>query len=551
MWEPDLAGLVPVEQAKIKTISWLKSLPTNTEILWIEKAYQQKLIMSPSEAIDKIRNASKPHSANSIHELFQLNTIPNFKGTWYLVSDLDDDVLASLALLKKQGIEPKVLDFQIKRGMNLSLDSAYCENVLEELYRIKISRNSYKDTWSMPINILVNGKYSGNEWVSFKEREQSKWIQVKLTQSMKKTIQFQLPDDAYHPDNALYLHPITQRKIKIYTPEKNTPKEIEKLIQTFEDRIERVRELKLADVYLWTGSPFSLQEYGEILEQVKQGKQAVIIPDNSSTGIPYTLIQGGKWLRLKQENGDRIDIRGFRLWPFEDLLSKEQTLTQNTLTPKIITLFQYEYDQNRDWQRYLITENDRDFLIKRDLGEGKLWLFTSDFNEGFSELKKSTWLVGVLGPLMLSSNMQTDPVCAFLNEDWISVPQPEKFQNADKITLTRLQQAWTSSLGMNQGHLSFSGIKGEDLPAGWYHIVAEHLKDSVLVALNTRRMEQHPHFLTDEDAVAPVRISIADWMNVSVSSVVQPNSFVYLKWILWFLVILEVLLGVLVLRTNR
>lgn len=553
MWEPDASGKIPAERMKSTALSWLKQLPENTEIIWLDRPYQEQVAFTKNQAIERLKSTTEPIHPMPITELMALNRLPPYSGTWYVLSDLDSDVKKALNELGSQQYALKIINFDIQRGANASLDTAYCEQILEERYQVKISRNAIKNPLTLKMSVHVDGVYVGDERVNFEPQEISKWVPVTLSASSGKTIKFTIESDAYLADNTLFLHPIQTRKTRLYVPESPRFPEIERIVKTFEDRIERVNTFSDADVLLWVTSQRKHPELPEIFEEVKKGKQLVVIPENTLSGMPWGLISGGSWERLKSENGAEIDYRGFKQWPFQESLIKDVELGKTTMLPKLYTHFKVSLgDQNRDWQRYLITENDADFLLKKDLGDGKIWLFATDFKEGFSEIKKSTWFVGILAPLMLASNNQIDPVCGFFHHDWIPIPANTKLKNSDRITLTKSGKSWSSNLGMYGGYMCFNGVKDETMQAGWYQITGVDHQDSVILALNTRRLEQHSSIPLQEEGIEDLKtLSVSQWMGLEQGSskTLYQNSM--LKFLLVVLLITELLLGIFLLRTNR
>ncbi len=552
MWEADAKGLIPVELAKKSALINLKSLPENAQIYWIDRPNQSELKLSKYEAIERVNQMVKPLEPHGLKTLCQTNASLIGVKKWFVISDLDSDALEGFSTWVDSQSVYHFIDFQIERNVNYSLDTAYCSDVLQGYYHVKISRNQSQNAVSFFMDISQNDAFVGNEAIKFEEKEHSIWVKIRLPEASSKRLKFSLPKDAYAADNELFLHPVGAHKLKVFVQSDADISDLDQLLWTLRDRIERTDSVQDAQTILVVTSQTDKSVFESLAPQIRSGKQCIIIPNKKASKVPFDLLKAGVWERNKyRSTGDELDFRSFRQEPFQS--SMETFLDGKVQLPKFEELFTFSYAENSDWSRILITESDRDFLLSRELGEGKVWLFLSDYSEGMRNLRKTSWFLGILGPILLSNHASTDAICAFSAREWIALPQSTKFKLQDPVRIQRGGQSWASSLGLNQGRLSFLGVVGESLQAGWYTVIKSDATDSVLVALNFPRKElqysQEDILLFDSPSIK--RISPSKW-NISAelqhTDLNKPGHLGY--WVL-LLLLLELTLSVFVLRTNR
>jgi hypothetical protein len=234
----------------------------------------------------------------------------------------------------------------------------------------------------------------------------------------------------------------------------------------------------------------------------------------------------------------------------------ETYLDGKNVLPRFNRLYQYPYETNRDWSRILITAGDKDFLIQKEVGEGRLWLFLSDYTEGMRDFRKSAWFVGVLGPILLSSHASKEAVCAFWGQEWIPLPAADRFRAQDAVQLKKEGQVWGTSLGTNRAQLCFTaGGEASVMPAGWIQVAKTDGSDSVTVAMNAPRGEQRTDGGISAEAFFEAKncslIGPPEWVAQYQGGTVAGNANSIWIYGILVLLLLELILSVFVLRTNR
>ncbi len=552
MWEPDANGLIPIELAKKSALSRLKSLPENTRFYWVDRPNQAELQLSKYEAIERINAMVKPLQPIALKSLLETNAELSVVKKWFVLSDMDADALEAMPNWIDSQSNCYFIDFQIKRSVNYSLDTAYCTDVLQGDYWVKISRNQTQQAVSFSMDITQNDAFVGNEAIKFEEKVQSIWVKVRLPEAPSKRLKFTLPKDAYSPDNELFVHPIGTQKLKVFVQSDGDVADLDRLLATLSDRLERTDSIQNAETILYLTSQTDKTAFEAVSPLIRNGIQCIIIPYKKATKLPFQLLNAGSWERTKSlDAADGLDYRSFRQEPFES--SMETFLDGKVQLPKFEDLYTFSYTNNSDWSRILITQSDRDFLISRELGEGKVWLFLSDYTEGMRTLRKTSWFLGILGPILLSNHASTDAICAFSGREWISLPQSAKFKLQDAVRIQRGSQNWGTSLGLNQGRMSFLGVIGETMQPGWYTLSKADATDSVLVALNFPRKElQYSHTPADVSAMPNFQIlPLSKWNTEAMGADSDSASAAHLGYWILALLLLELALSVFVLRTNR
>jgi len=201
----------------------------------------------------------------------------------------------------------------------------------------------------------------------------------------------------------------------------------------------------------------------------------------------------------------------------------------------------------------LITDSERDFLVKRSWGDGEIWMFLTDYNQGMKTIRESSWFVGILGPILLSNNATANSICAFWDEEWIEVPNSDLFKVQDPVILKNQEKEWGTSLGINKGALSFTGVKDEFLKSDWYQLYDKIDGDSVNIGINAPRVElrftgEKVNLFNKENIQ---KIQSSKWQ-VSRDFTEGAGEYVSIwKYLILVFMLLELFLGVLVLRTNR
>lgn len=555
MWEADALGQVPIERAKIQALNWLKQLPETQSIYWVDNVFQSEEIVTPAQAISKVRNYTKPLINGRLFRLFE--SVSNKKSAvkWFVISDLDADIYENLTPWIDSQSAYQFVDFGIQRAGNYSLDTAFCSDALEGRYEVQISRNFTGKKADFFVNLHDENGYFGNRAVSFEPDMRSVRLTLILPKFEVARMRLTLPKDAYEPDNQLFLHGVNASKISVFVRSDGPVADLDRLLETLGDRLQRTDTLAQAQVVLLASSGNKKTDIQSVLEHTKLGHTCVVMPYKPDVAPPFNLLNGGSWERLEPSSGaGELDFRSFRQEPFSSSL--ETYLDGKNVLPRFDRLYKFPYETNRDWSRILSTTGDKDFLIQKEIGEGRLWLFLADYTEGMRDFRKSAWFVGVLGPILLSSHASKEAVCAFWGQEWISLPAADRFRMQDPVQLKKANQTWGTSLGMNRAQLCFTaGGADAVMPAGWIQLVKLDGSDSVTVAMNAPRGEQRSDgevsaevFFTADNCA---RIDPAEWVSQNQKGAVAGNTNSIWIYIILVLLLLELILSVFVLRTNR
>ena len=555
MWEADALGQIPIERAKIQALNWLKQLPETRTIYWVDNVFQSEEILTPAQAISRVRNYSKPLINGRLFPLFESIASKKSAVNWFVISDLDADIYENLSPWIDSQSTYQFVDFGIKRAGNYSLDTAYCSDALEGRYEVKISRNFTGKKAEFFVNLYDENGYFGNRSVRFEPDMRSVQLTLTLPKFEVARMRLTLPKDAYEPDNQLFLHGVNASKIKVFLRSDGPVSDLDRLLETLGDRLQRTDTLEQAQVVLLASSGNKKTDIQAALDHTKLGHSCVVIPYLPDLAPPFNLLNGGSWERLEPSSvSGELDFRSFRQEPFSSSL--ETYLDGKNVLPRFNRLYQYPYETNRDWSRILITAGDKDFLIQKEVGEGRLWLFLSDYTEGMRDFRKSAWFVGVLGPILLSSHASKEAVCAFWGQEWIPLPAADRFRAQDAVQLKKDGQVWGTSLGTNRTQLCFTaGGEESVMPAGWIQVVKSDGSDSVTVAMNAPRGEQRSDGGISAEAFFEAkncsRIEPPEWVAQYQGGTVAGNTNSIWIYSILVLLLLELILSVFVLRTNR
>ncbi len=555
MFQADANGQIPIENAKKNTLKWLKTIPELATIYWIDQPYQSKVLLTRTEAIERLNTLTKPLGFFPVSRLLADNNLPKQPINWFVISDLDPYSLTDFEQWADSQSQYKFIDFAVERNVNYSIDTAYCSELLEGKFKIKISRDISDENVSFFLDVFQNDRFEGNVPVVFQDKMSSVWVTLDLQQDSltQAKVKLQLPADAYQPDNELFLHGVNQKKIQVFVESDYPLFDLNRLMATFGDRLEITNDLSRADMLVWVASNTENSKSELYLDFIKSGKECIVIPYQAKADVFKNWLIGGSWERLKSiSQGEALDERRFRQEPFESSL--ERYLDGKNVMPKFENLFRYSHETNRDWSRILMTESDWDFLIRRDLGEGRVWLFLADYKDGMKTLRESSWFVGILGPLLLSTHASPSPICAFWNQEWIRVPQSAHFKLQDPVLLQNaMGQDWGTSLGIHNSDLSFTGITETYMPAGWYSLNQKEGTDSVKVGMNIPRVEMRKHNgstnVFDNKNISLIQAD--KWRTESMPNDLYSDSKPLWTYLILGLLLTELVLSVFVLRTNR
>lgn len=554
MWEVDSKGVIPAERAKKSALKWLKMLPEAASIYWLDRPYQQKVILTKAEALDKLNSYTETIGIYDIATLLKNNEIGHNKIDWWIISDMDSDAVTDFSNWIDSQSYYHFIDLEPNRAINFSIDTAYCFDPLLGKCKVGVSRNNTQGNASISLAVYSNKQLEGNITVPFKDKMRSVFVECELPQlltSLNK-VKLVLPDDAYRIDNELFLSPIRQNKIKIYLESESSVSDINRLINTLSDRVVVVDDADICDLIIWIPTSNRSGINSNLMDQIRMGKSCVVIPWNTDKSVLQEFLNGGNWERLKPDKErDELDYRGFRQAPFS--ASLEEYLDAKNVLPSFNSLFKFPYEENREWSRIIITRFERDFLIRRELGDGEIWLLLADYSDGMKELRASSWFVGILAPIILSAENSANSICEFWGEDWIAVPKDFNVEVQDPILLKQGQNQWGTSLGINNGELCFTGIKDENMKSNWYNITKKDGTDSTLIALNSPRKEMRTWEVTDGYVSLKnvEKLSLENWNSKGIQSVDSDRDFSVWPWLIFALLLTELLLSNFVLRTNR
>ncbi len=554
MWAPAENGEIPIEVAKIATLKWLKSLPESAFVFWLDKPYQAKTRYTKSEAIAKLTGYTQPLGYFPLSRLISDNRITEKNINWFVISDEDNHALQDFASWVDSSSTFNFVDLNLQHAVNFSIDTAYCFDALEGRIRARISRSISQGKDSILMEVSSNNSFIGDVNVSFNENEQSKWLELMINElsNSSNRIKLKIPADSYTYDNELYLTSASNQKAKVFLKSKEQPEDLNRLIKAFEDRLVYTDSIVNSDVIIWMLEDSDNDQNEVILNRIKSGYPCILIPVSKGSQRMKEFLTGGEWKPFKEGTvGEIIDYRGFAQEPFKSSL--ERYLDGKNVLPKVNDLFTFPYDKNLEWNRILITDSERDFLVKRSWGDGEIWMFLTDYNQGMKTIRESSWFVGILGPILLSNNATANSICAFWDEEWIEVPNSDLFKVQDPVILKNQEKEWGTSLGINKGALSFTGVKDEFLKSDWYQLYDKIDGDSVNIGINAPRVElrftgEKVNLFNKENIQ---KIQSSKWQ-VSRDFTEGAGEYVSIwKYLILVFMLLELFLGVLVLRTNR
>ncbi len=554
MWEIDAKGIIPAERAKKAALKWLKMLPEEAPIYWIDKPYQPKIILTKAEALEKLNSYTEPLGFYDIATLLKNNEIGDDKVNWWVVTDMDSHAVTDFSDWIDSQSYYRFVDLEVERAVNFSIDTAYCFDPLLGKCKVGISRNNTEGNASISMAVYANKQLEGNITIPFKDKMRSVVLECELPQLLTSPnkVKLALPGDAYSIDNTLFLSPIRQSKIKIYIESDERVKDINRLMNTLSDRVEVVDSVDKCDLVIWIPTSNKTDVNPKLMNQIRMGKSCVVIPWDSDNLVLQGFLNGGSWERLKpNQESDVLDYRGFRQAPFSSSL--EEYLDAKNVLPSFDNLYKFPYEENREWARIIITKFERDFLIRREFGEGEIWLLLADYSDGMKELRASSWFVGILAPIILSTENSANSICEFWGQDWIAVPKDFNVDVQDPIFLNQGLNQWGTSLGINNGELCFTGIKDEYMKANWYNITKKDGSDSTMIALNSprkemRNLEVNNRFVSFKNVE---KLSVDNWNAQGIQSFDTGRDNSVWPWVIFTLLLTELLLSNFVLRTNR
>jgi hypothetical protein len=168
-----------------------------------------------------------------------------------------------------------------------------------------------------------------------------------------------------------------------------------------------------------------------------------------------------------------------------------EAIDEKTQMPFVTEYFQIEKQIDPNWQTILTLENNDPILLKKESGNGTIWLWLSDFESGSVSFAKSSLFLPLFTQLFMGNFHEAKPILGFLNSNNPMPISHVKEFNIEKGAVLRNEQSeWMANLEMSEYGLSFNTQFQSNKPGYYALCPSKENKFNEIVALNALRTEK-------------------------------------------------------------
>jgi len=340
---------------------------------------------------------------------------------------------------------------------------------------------------SLNVQLISDDKIIGNSKADFNKQNKLE-VNFSLPNGSLNKLKLSLDDNSIQADNSLLLYLNTSEEFPLVVSGNNPF--VNKLLKTqsiFQVKpfggFEKINsEVKTA--VICNAENINAKTLVSISELTQKGVNVVCIPQTKN-------INANDFFGLKvilKKDKYALAASGLNNDVFKSAFT--ETIDEKTQMPFVTEYFQIEKQVDPNWQTILTLENNDPILLKKESGNGSIWLWMSDFESGSLSFAKSSLFLPLFTQLFMGSFHEAKPILGFLNS---SNPMPishVKEFNIEKGAVLRSEQSeWVANLEMSEFGLAFNTQFQTNKP-GYYDLCPSkenNFKETV--ALNSLRTE--------------------------------------------------------------
>jgi len=410
----------------------------------------------------------------------------------YLVTDVKHDVFEGYKNINYTNAIWKVVEIESTDPINFSIDSAYITspwntNSKSQTITAQISCSQSDYVGSLNVQLISDDKIIGNSKADFNKQNKLE-VNFSLPNGSLNKLKLSLDDNSIQADNSLLLYLNTSEEFPLVVSGNNPF--VNKLLKTqsiFQVKpfggFEKINsEVKTA--VICNAENINAKTLVSISELTQKGVNVVCIPQTKN-------INANDFFGLKvilKKDKYALAASGLNNDVFKSAFT--ETIDEKTQMPFVTEYFQIEKQVDPNWQTILTLENNDPILLKKESGNGSIWLWMSDFESGSLSFAKSSLFLPLFTQLFMGSFHEAKPILGFLNS---SNPMPishVKEFNIEKGAVLRSEQSeWVANLEMSEFGLAFNTQFQTNKP-GYYDLCPSKENNfRETVALNSLRTE--------------------------------------------------------------
>jgi hypothetical protein len=377
--------------------------------------------------------------------------------------------------------------------MNFSIDSAYVTNPWNtnsksQTITAQISCSQSDYVGSLNVQLISDDKIIGNSKADFNKQNKLE-VNFLLPKVSLSKLELRLEDNSIQADNSLLLNLNASEEFPMVVIGDN--QFVNKLIRTqsifkvipFNGFDKMNPEVKTA--VICNAENVNAKALLSISELTQKGINVVCFPKSKNiNGDDFF----GLKVKLKKEKY-AIAASGLNNDIFKSAFT--EAIEEKTTMPFVNEYFQIEKQIDPNWQTILTLENNDPILLKKESGNGSIWLWLSDFESGSVSFAKSSLFLPLFTQLFMGSFHEAKPILGFLNSNNPMPISHVKEFNIEKGAVLRNEQfEWMANLEMCEYGLAFNTQFQSNKP-GYYDLCpSKENKFKEIVALNALRTEK-------------------------------------------------------------
>ncbi len=492
-------GEVLLEKAKNAGRKIIKNASANTKFAIIANHSQMSQQWLDSRA-----------ALNVISEI-QANQIPESLPDWmknidplisgndgsnlfvYLITDAKQDVFEGYKNINYTNAIWKVVEIESIDSRNFSIDSAFVTNpwnanIKSQTITAQVSCSQSDYVGSINVQLISDGKIIGNSKADFNKQNKLE-VNFLLPNASLNKLKLSIEDNSIQADNSLLLQLNTSEEFPLVVSGNNPF--VNRLLKTqsifqvkpfdgFEKMSAEVKTAVFCNV-----ENMNAEALIRISELTQKGVTVVCIPQSKNINANDFL---GLKVNLKKEKY-AIAAGGLNNDVFKSAFT--EAIDEKTQMPFVTEYFQIEKQIEPNWQTILTLENNDPILLKKESGNGTVWLWLSDFETGSVSFAKSSLFLPLFTQLFMGSFQEAKPILGFLNSsNPLPISHVKEF-NIEKGAVLRSEQSeWIVNLEMSEFGLAFNTQFQSNKPSYYDLCPSKGSKFKEIIALNALRTER-------------------------------------------------------------
>ena len=492
-------GEVLLEKAKNAGRKIIENANTNTKFAIIANHSQMSQQWLDSRA-----------ALNMISEI-QANQIPESLPDWiknidpliasndgsnlfvYLITDAKQDVFEGYKNINYTNAIWKVVEIESTDPINFSIDSAYVTNPWNtnnksQTITAQVSCSQTDFVGSLNVQLISADKIIGNFKAEFNKQNKLE-VNFLLPNLSLNKLQLRLEDNSIQADNTLLLHLNTSEEFPLVVSGNNSF--VNKLIKA--QSIFQVTQFSgfeklnptVKTVVFCNAENINVKTLFSISELTQKGINVVCVPQSKNINSDDFF---GLKVKLKKEKY-AISSSGLNNDIFKSAFT--EAIDEKTQMPFVTEYFQIEKQNDPNWQTILTLENNDPILLKKESGNGTIWLWLSDFESGSISFAKSSLFLPLFTQLFMGNFHESKPIFGYLNSNNpMPICRVKEFNIEKGAVLRNEQSEWMANLEMSENGLAFNTQFQSNKPGYYALCPSKENKFKEIVALNALRTEK-------------------------------------------------------------